>query len=213
MNMRCELLKKLLWFATLITFLVIILYFLNFHEGVSKSSSDWADFGAYVGGVLGPLYAFLAFVGLLETIRQSSLQRELKRLLVTIDKLEKDFDYWISLSVTCDGPWIWGNKPHVSSKIQEVSFRTLLQSDGIDWEFYLEDLRDSLKFRFQKNGVLYQDRDIWLKAKVTITSLFACLEKYKQKGGEDAIYKYYYDSYDIARNRLQDSDRESVGQI
>ncbi|QLE78505.1 hypothetical protein FLM55_01595 [Francisella sp. Scap27] len=206
-------LKILLCVAVFVSSFVIGIYFYNFHSHLSKSTQDWANFGTYVGGILGPFYALLAFVGLLETIRQSKLQRELEGLLLTITNLEKDFNYWASLAVTCDSPLIWGNKNNVSSDIKEVPLRTLLEGDSIDWEPYLKNLRESLSFRFQKNGVLYQDRDIWLKAKLTISSLFACLEIYKYKCGEEDIYKYYYEAYEIAKNRPQDSDWKSIDEI
>lgn len=199
-------LKTTLWVAVLITLVVVGLYFYNFHGSLSDSPQYWASFGGYLGGVLGPFFAFLAFVGLLETLRQSQLQRELEGLLHTIHQFEKDLNYCKSLAVTCDSPWIWGNDLDAASEIKELPLRTLLESDSIDWEQHLEELRDGLAFRKQADGTLFQDRDIWLKAKLAAEGLFDHLELYRKKGGEQAIYEYYYKAYEIPKNRLAQSD-------
>ncbi|WP_128003693.1 hypothetical protein [Piscinibacter defluvii] len=52
----------------------VLLWFHVFWEpSFSRESSTWSNFGSYIGGVLSPLLAFAAFVGLLITINQ---QRE-----------------------------------------------------------------------------------------------------------------------------------------
>jgi len=205
MNLESTL-KTSLWLAAIATFLVVGTYFYKFHGPLSASPQDWASFGGYIGGVLGPFYAFLAFIGLLETLRQSRLQRELEGLLHTIQQFEKDLNYCAGLTVTCDSPWIWGNYLDAASDIKELPLRTMLESDSIDWEQHLEQLRDGLMFRMQSDGTLFQDRDIWLKAKLAAEGLFNHLELYRSKGGEQAICKYYYEAYEIPRNRLADSD-------
>ncbi len=199
-------LKILLWVAIFATCLVVGIYFYEFHSSLSTTPQDWASFGGYIGGVLGPFYAFLAFIGLLETLRQSRLQRELEGLLHTVQQFEKDLNYCASLTVTCKSPWIWGNDIEASSDIKELPLRTLLESDSIDWEQHLMELRDGLIFRKQADGTLFQDRDIWLKAKQATDGLFDYLELYRSKGGEQAVCDYYYKAYEIPRNRLADSD-------
>tara|TARA_R110001583_G_scaffold157301_1_gene309212 strand:+ start:2291 stop:2968 length:678 start_codon:yes stop_codon:yes gene_type:complete len=53
------------------------LYFVNFNifsfPFLSSNQSEWANFGSYIGGTLGPLLAFLAYLGVRE---QLSLQRK-----------------------------------------------------------------------------------------------------------------------------------------
>lgn len=188
------------------TIVVLGFYFYKFHGPLSESSQDWANFGTYIGGILGPAYALLAFIGLLETLKQSQLQRELEGLLHTIQQFEKELNYCCSLTVTCDSPWIWGGDMFGSSEIKELPLRTLLESDSIDWEFHLVYLRDGLVFRKQNDGTLFQDRDIWMKAKLATEGLFRNLELYNLKGGENSIYDYYFATYEIPKNRLADSD-------
>jgi hypothetical protein len=73
----------------------------KFHNyAVSSSVADWGSFGDYLGGVLNPVLAFLAFFGLLTTI---ALQRfeiihiadnALKAdIYANVTKLESDFFY------------------------------------------------------------------------------------------------------------------------
>lgn len=205
MNLECTL-KTSLFVAAFTTVVVVGVYFYNFHGSLSDSPQDWANFGGYIGGVLGPLFAFLAFAGLLETLRQSRLQRELEGLLHTIRQFENELNYCKSLVVTCDSPWVWGSNWGSATDINELPLRTLLESDSIDWERHLEELRDGLSFRRQSDGTLFQDRDIWLKAKLAIEGLFDRLERYRSKGGEQAVYDYYYKAYEIPKNRLAQSD-------
>lgn len=93
-------------------------------------------------------------------------------MLYTIQQFEKGLNYCAGLTVTCDSPWVWGNGLGATSDIKELPFRTLLESDSIDWEQHLEELRDGLAFRMQTDGTLFQDRYIWLKAKLAAEGIF-----------------------------------------
>ena len=68
-------------------------YYLKFHNSfmlrnfLAKLSDDpaiWGTFGDYLGGTLNPIISFLAFIGLLYTIRQQA--QEMK---ATRDELER----------------------------------------------------------------------------------------------------------------------------
>ncbi|WP_455510358.1 hypothetical protein [Butyricimonas paravirosa] len=64
-------LRWVMWIVGVITCLMPIVYMLNFWDGIiSDESSDWGAFGAYMGAITG----LLAFLGVLYTIRQSSIQ-------------------------------------------------------------------------------------------------------------------------------------------
>lgn len=66
----------LLWVIGGLSLLVLIAvlgaYFGNFHGALSSNSSDWSQFGSFVGGAAGPPLALLSVLGLLATIRQQS---------------------------------------------------------------------------------------------------------------------------------------------
>lgn len=46
-------------------------------SGISNQTSDWSNFGSFVGGTLSPLLAFISFLGLLATL--NSQEKENKR--------------------------------------------------------------------------------------------------------------------------------------
>ena len=66
---------------------LLVLYFYNFNEGLSASQEDWGAFGDYMGGLLNPFIAFLAFLALLKTIEIQS-----KELKLTREELEESTD-------------------------------------------------------------------------------------------------------------------------
>lgn len=49
----------------LVGVLPLVIYFFRFNYGLSSSHVVWGDFGSLYGSVLGPTFAFLAFIGLL----------------------------------------------------------------------------------------------------------------------------------------------------
>ena len=82
--------------AVLTAVLVVGAYFRTFgvgFTGVSHHSERWAQFGEYVGGSLGALFGFLAFVGVLVTLRSQRAQSnldEIQRLIAkTSDRIDQ----------------------------------------------------------------------------------------------------------------------------
>ncbi len=64
-------LRWVMWIIGIIACLMLIGYMIKFRNGIiSDESSDWGAFGAYMGAITG----LLAFLGVLYTIRQSSIQ-------------------------------------------------------------------------------------------------------------------------------------------
>ncbi|TXI49498.1 MAG: hypothetical protein E6Q50_06450 [Lysobacter sp.] len=58
-----------------------LIYFLlgGFNGPLSKTPSDWAAFGDYIGGVMGPLLSFLTAILLLITLQQQAESNEIAR--------------------------------------------------------------------------------------------------------------------------------------
>lgn len=84
------------WFAlvSIVVFsgITSIYAYLNIFSGeFSTESSEWSDFGGYIGGVLGPLISFCTLLAVLKTVY---LQRELldaqKSEFIAIGKLQED---------------------------------------------------------------------------------------------------------------------------
>jgi hypothetical protein len=51
--------------TSIIGLFFMILYFLEFHAGLSASHSSWGEFGSFFGGVISPVVAILAFITVL----------------------------------------------------------------------------------------------------------------------------------------------------
>jgi hypothetical protein len=69
--------------AVIFIVVVCFLYFDNFSGEFSKEQSDWGDFGSYIGGTIGALFASCSFIALLYTV---FLQRQ--ELVTAINALE-----------------------------------------------------------------------------------------------------------------------------
>ncbi|WP_339086847.1 hypothetical protein [Shewanella chilikensis] len=191
--------------AIFVTVATLGVFFIQFHSGLSNDQGDWGSFGSYVGGVLGPLFAFLAFLAGLENLKFLKRQQVNSEILLTIRSYEQDLKNSYEMVVTCESPWVWGHDIGAFDDLTELPLRTLLESDSIDWEHHLSELRESLKFRKQPNGVLFQDRDIWLQAHNAAKGLFQYIELYRKQGGDQSIIAYYFDTYEIPYNRLMQS--------
>ncbi|NWA43849.1 hypothetical protein HX871_07145 [Pseudomonas reactans] len=71
-------LKSFWFFSSAIIFLSLVaaiwVYRSKFGGGLSQDSSDWSNFGSYMGGIFGPLVSFVTLLAVLKTVY---LQREL----------------------------------------------------------------------------------------------------------------------------------------
>lgn len=59
---------------TLSVVVAVLLYRSKFGGGLSLISSEWSNFGAYIGGIFGPLVSFVTLLAVLKTVY---MQREL----------------------------------------------------------------------------------------------------------------------------------------
>ena len=68
----------LLFFAIILSCVVIGTYIYKFaipsNFSLANDSETWSNFGGYLGGVLGPLFALLAFLGVLVTVHLQRIQ-------------------------------------------------------------------------------------------------------------------------------------------
>ena len=65
--------------ATVSLIVAVALYFWTFHNGLTQDNSEWAEFGDYFGGVLGPIFALLSFVAIIYTINLQRKDLQLQR--------------------------------------------------------------------------------------------------------------------------------------
>jgi hypothetical protein len=60
-------LRTFVYISVVVAILMIILYFLNFHKGLSDEDSSWSNFGSYFASITG----LMAFAGVMYTASQS----------------------------------------------------------------------------------------------------------------------------------------------
>lgn len=75
--------------------LVALTYRLHFPGSVSPDPSIWGSFGDYFGGILNPLFAFLAFLGVLwsiemqnQQLRDASIEKKSAEILLVIRDMD-----------------------------------------------------------------------------------------------------------------------------
>ncbi|OEZ85655.1 hypothetical protein JAB8_38370 [Janthinobacterium sp. HH106] len=85
--------RKITLTAVFFSLALLSLYFYNFapKNNFQLSSADgaWANFGGYIGGVLGPLFSFLAFAGVLLTVWLQKIQLERASSQANIDEFQR----------------------------------------------------------------------------------------------------------------------------
>lgn len=69
-------------------------YFYNFHGSLSPAHDKWGQFGDFIGGVLNPLFGFLAFILLLSTLhlQNRELQNSSHELAKSAEALKLQHD-------------------------------------------------------------------------------------------------------------------------
>ncbi|MBS9939487.1 hypothetical protein J4H74_20110 [Vibrio alginolyticus] len=193
--------------AVFITGISLGAFFIKFHSGLSNEQSDWGSFGSYIGGVLGPLFAFLAFRAGLDNLKFVKNQQISSETLIAIRAYEKDLKGLYEMVVTCDEPWHWTyDMGGEYAGLKELPLSTLLKSDSLDWEYHLSVLKESPKLRRQPDGSLFQDNEIWLQALNASNGLFRYIDLYQKQGGDQSIIDYYTSAYEVTYNRLIHSE-------
>lgn len=116
--------KKLLILAVSVTLLIIFApYIATFGKyGLSDKHQAWANFGGYVGGVLGPIISGLAFIYIIKTFRIQKIQlddAEKKAQLIEISEIIRFFlkkvDEILSEKVNVNGEGVMSVKTALSA--------------------------------------------------------------------------------------------------
>ncbi|MEZ9198551.1 hypothetical protein [Shewanella sp. 10N.286.54.B9] len=171
--------------AVIIGFFLILLvpYLMTFNGGLSNDSNQWAHFGTYIGGTLGPIGAFLAFWGL---IQQNSMYRrnaELERVVLKLDQLDSEI---ASLATHCLG---YTTNPGQYERIKHDLTSLLLRYDPMSTKL-IEEKRETLLGN--KTGLQRPDDNY--RAVSSISSKIVLIERYlhsiKTLGNEIEVARY-----------------------
>lgn len=113
--------KHLAGLLSAVFLLLLCPYFFKFHHGFSGDSQDWANFGTYIGGTLGPIGAFLAFWGLMQQNKMYRDNAEVERLVIKTITLDSEIT---SLAMECKGQKI--TRPNAYLHNNEIDLKVLL---------------------------------------------------------------------------------------
>ncbi len=137
------------WLIGLVSICVLVacaalaMYFLTFGYNVSTRQEIWAQFGDYVGGILNPIFAFVALIALLYTIVIQS--RELRH---SAEQLQKSADALRNQ-----------NKVLELQNFEATFFQLLRLYNDIVAELQIHlDITLSLKF-FEEEDKIYENRE------------------------------------------------------
>jgi hypothetical protein len=119
--------KTLVYLACVLIFTIVLVitpYVWTFEEyGISEQHQAWANFGGYIGGILGPLFSALAFIGVLLTYRAQQAQLLFAEQRATIDELQRQ------LSITATAIDLTLTQPVLINDEFGRNGKTFLQSE------------------------------------------------------------------------------------
>jgi len=198
-NLMQKLTISLLIFAIILSAITIGMYVYNFtfpsKFALSNNLEDWSFFGSYIGGVLGSLFAFLAFLGVLVTVHLQRRQiiyienqshiDEIQRLITNISSTIDDF-----LSSTPKiTPERLKNKEHAFTVFLLISAggtaALKLSVDTTTQEQYSSTVNDV------KGSISNEINCITIE----IHQLVWCLKQYVESGGSKVVENYYKNRY------------------
>jgi uncharacterized membrane protein len=190
----------LLVLAAFAVVLAVGAYVVNFGPAsgfnLSRSDGAWSNFGSYLGGVLSPAFAFLAFIAVLVTVwlqakqlehaKQQSHLEELQRVVAVVSKTIDD------LLAQPAGPS--SNRPVAT--LAELTVYDVLSAAGTralntttDW---ITRANNSALIQFSKDTLLLQAGTLLIE----LEQLVWCLQEYEKEGGSSTVADFYKRRYD-----------------
>lgn len=162
-------LKIYYWVASgliVLSCIPIFLYPAYLGWGLSEDSNDWSNFGKYIGGVVGPLFSLLAFVGVLLSItNQNNENRAAEKergIQSTEDRIIKHIEFHHNI---CDNVRIPTNLRATNFKEGRVAFDFLYQkhlksyyNDEVNKNGHLDDeqkIDNAFTKLYHKHGRLF----------------------------------------------------------
>jgi hypothetical protein len=193
--------KRLMWIGVAASWTVFAVYFYKFAPGhwfeLSADDSRWANFGTFYGGLLGPFFGFLAFIGVLLTVILQARQLDIVREQANFEEIQRVLS---SLAARIDAmlasapsspPETFRHRAsppltlfEFASAIGTLKLNIPAKEEGHDWLQWLwadenmRDLMEAAKTEFIPLGLEFEN-------------LAWCLSKYKSQGGNETVIEFY----------------------
>jgi len=197
--------KNLVDFIKLGAFFVVIIlsfYFINFgYLGLSDDQEVWAQFGDYLGGVLNPIFAFLAFIALLITIKlqNEALQTSKTELELTRKELAKSAKAQEEQSKSLE----LQNKA-TELQIFENTFFQLLKQHNEYLNFVVEEKVEIEYFTYNKNN-FGEDERTGLVSKEDVYQEFRKINQSKR-----VVKNYFMTLYQVLKYIDEHANRDEI---
>jgi hypothetical protein len=179
--------------------IVIGAYFSIFgpQSGFTLAVSDvaWSNFGSYVGGVLGPIFSFLAFVGVLLTVYLQAMQLDTLRSQANHEEIQRVASTISSRidSLLSQAP----NKNIDDHRLRNapITIFTLISGAGsaalaLSSDYIVQASRDKL-IANSKAAIETEISTIALE----LDQLVWCLEQYEKQSGSTTVVEFYKRRY------------------
>jgi len=157
---------------------------------VSTDSVEWGQLGDYIGGILNPLFAFLAFAGVLYTVHLQSAQLQLARRQSELDELQHLIS---SISKEADlilnqRPSEFGDPPVKNEHFTIFQVLSALGTAALNNHPNAEALKDRVveTISMEVNTFL-----------IELHQLVWVLDEYKSAGGSDTVVGFYRKRYEV----------------
>jgi len=191
--------RILLLVALLPIGLCIFAYYINFGfylgKPISSEPADWGTFGDFAGGVLNPIYAFLAFLGVVYTVhlqkkqigmmedqqKLDELQNLIKGQASTIDEALYGRRFRIKQTDPDDATDIF----NILRSISTVALMAEIKPDGPDAMVY-QDERATVLGKISYELTFIEEQ---------ICFLVWCLQTYESNKGNKDIVEFYATKY------------------
>ena len=95
---QIDIIKCALIATVIFTLILISVYVYRFHHGLSHNHNDFADFGSYLGSITG----LLAFIGVLYTIKDSQINRQIDNERSTFYNLLRLYQHQVDINKYTD---------------------------------------------------------------------------------------------------------------
>lgn len=163
---------------------------------VSDDSAQWASFGDFVGGTLGPLYALFAFIAVLITVHLQNRQivdfknraslDELQRLLTTVSKnIDQILDKHPNIA-----------PDNFRGNLIQLNIRLLLRGSGHDAIMPPSEDYIVTYGREKKIAAAHQSATVeFSELAVEFHQLVWCLQRFAELGGEQVLDAFYKNRY------------------
>lgn len=166
-------------------------------SGYALSSSDsvWSNFGSYVGGVLGPIFSFLAFGGVLLTVWLQAKQLEASHAQANFEEIQRVLS---NVSARIDGVFAQPPNQHIDHhrlRNAPITIFTVVAAAGS------AALSKPADFIVQEsNEQLIAAANVAISTEATaigleLEQLAWCLQEYERQGGSATVIEFYKRRY------------------